>query len=78
VASTANQAFFWRRCRGLKKKKLPRQSRAIKAFFWRRCRRERRFLQGGSLASNLLLRYCFAYLLYFIFARIFLSKIQKK
>jgi hypothetical protein len=32
VASTANQAFFWRRCRGLKKKKLPHQQRAIKHF----------------------------------------------
>jgi hypothetical protein len=43
VASTANQAFFWRRCQG-----------------------ERGFLQGESLASNLLLYYCFAYFLYFI------------
>jgi hypothetical protein len=33
VASTANQAFFWRRCRGLKKKKLPHQPRASKHFF---------------------------------------------
>jgi hypothetical protein len=30
-----------------------------------------------SLASNLLLCYCFAYFLYFIFICIFLSKIQK-
>jgi hypothetical protein len=28
----SNQAFFWRHCRG-SKKKLPRQPRAIKAFF---------------------------------------------
>jgi hypothetical protein len=54
VASTANQAFFWRRCRG-----------------------ERGFPQGESLASNLLLCYCFSYFLYFIFACILLSKIQK-
>jgi hypothetical protein len=53
VASTANQAFFWRRCRG-----------------------ERGFLQGESLAYNLLLCYCFAYFLYFIFVCIFLSKIK--
>jgi hypothetical protein len=33
-----HQALFWRSCRGLKKKKLPRQPRAIKALFWRRCR----------------------------------------
>jgi hypothetical protein len=39
---------------------------------------ERGFLQGESLASNLLLCYCFAYFLYFIFACIVLSKIQKK
>jgi hypothetical protein len=32
--------------------------------FWRRCRGERRFLHGKSLASNLLLCYCFA-LFYF-------------
>jgi hypothetical protein len=32
--------------------------------FWCRCRGERRFLQGESLTSNLLLCYCFA-LLYF-------------
>jgi hypothetical protein len=38
---------------------------------------KRGFLQGESLASNLLLCYCFAYFLYFIFACIFLSKIQK-
>jgi hypothetical protein len=47
------------------------------AFFWRRCRGERGFLQGESLASNLLLCYCFAYFLYVILACIFLSKIQK-
>jgi hypothetical protein len=47
------------------------------AFFWRPCWGERGFLQGESLASNLLLCYCFAYFLYFIFACIFLSKIQK-
>jgi hypothetical protein len=52
-------------------------STANKAFFWRRCRGERGFLQGQSLASNLLLCYCFAYFLYFIFACIFLLKIQK-
>jgi hypothetical protein len=65
--STANQAFFWRRRRGLKKKKLPRQQRAIKAFFWRHFRRERGFLEGESLASNLftLLLFCLLYFLYF-------------
>jgi hypothetical protein len=31
------------------------------ALFLRRCRGERGFLQGESLASNLLLCYCFAY-----------------
>jgi hypothetical protein len=44
------------------------------SFFWRRCRGERVFLQGESLASNLLLCYCFAY---FTFACIFLSKTHK-
>jgi hypothetical protein len=59
------------------KKKLQCQPHAIKAFFWRRCRGERGFLLGESLASNLLLCYCFAYFLYFIFVCIFLSKIKK-
>jgi hypothetical protein len=36
----------------------------IKQFFWPHCRGERGFLQGESLASNLLLCYCFA-LFYF-------------
>jgi hypothetical protein len=42
--------------------------------FWQRCQGERRFLQGESITSNLLLCYCFSY---FILACIFLSKIQK-
>jgi hypothetical protein len=60
----AIKQFFWHRCQGLKKKMLPRQPRAIKEFFWRRCWGERGFLQGESLAFNILLCYCFA-LLYF-------------
>jgi hypothetical protein len=52
-------------------------STANQAFFWHRCRGGRGFLQGESLASNLLLCYCFAYFLYFIFACIFLLRIQK-
>jgi hypothetical protein len=48
---------------------------AIKQFFWRRYQGKRGFLQGESLASNLLLCYCFAL---FTFACICLSKIQKK
>jgi hypothetical protein len=47
------------------------------AFFRHRCQGERGFLQGESLASNLLLCYWFAYFLYFIFVCIFLSKLQK-
>jgi hypothetical protein len=70
----AIKQFFWSYCRGLKKKKLPRQPCAIKEFLWRCCQGERGFLQGESLASNLLLCYCFALL---FFACILLSKIQK-
>jgi hypothetical protein len=36
--------------------------------FWRHCRGERKFLQGESLTSNLLLCYCFA-LFYFYLHR---------
>jgi hypothetical protein len=53
-------------------------STANQAFFWCRCRGERGFLQGESLASNLLLCYCFAFFLYFIFACIFFIKNTKK
>jgi hypothetical protein len=45
------------------------------AVFWCRCRGERRLLQGESLTHNL---YFVFVLLYFIFACIVLSKIQKK
>jgi hypothetical protein len=48
---------------------------AIKQFFWHRCWGERGFLQGESLASNLLFCYCFAL---FYFCLHLLSKIQKK
>jgi hypothetical protein len=52
-------------------------STAIKQFFLRRCRGERGFLQGKSLASNLYFVIFLLIFLYFIFACIFLSKIQK-
>jgi hypothetical protein len=43
-------------------------------FFWRRCRGKRRFLQGEFCMHIL---YFVLVLLYFIFACIVLSKIQK-
>jgi hypothetical protein len=46
----------------------------IKLFFWRRCRGKRRFLQG-EFRTHIL--YFVLVLLYFIFACIVLSKIQK-
>jgi hypothetical protein len=68
--------FFWRRCRGLKKKKkLPRQARAIKELFWHRCRGGRGFLQGESLDSNLLLCYCFA--LFYFCLHLFIKNTKK-
>jgi hypothetical protein len=39
---------------------------AITQFFWRHCRGERGFLQGESLASNILLCYCFALFYFFL------------
>jgi hypothetical protein len=44
--------------------KTPTSTPHHQQVFWHRCWGERRFLQGGSLASNLLLCYCFA-LFYF-------------
>jgi hypothetical protein len=47
---------------------------ASSKFFWRRCRGKRRFLQGEFRTPIL---YFVLVLLYFIFACIVLSKIQK-
>jgi hypothetical protein len=47
----------------------------LKLFFWRRCWGKRRFLQG-EFHTHIL--YFVLVLLYFIFACIVLSKIQKK
>jgi hypothetical protein len=43
---------------------IPTSTPHHQQVFWHRCRGERRFLQGESLASNLLLCFCFA-LFYF-------------
>jgi hypothetical protein len=45
------------------------------ALFWHRCRGERGFLQGESLASNLLLCYCFA--LFYFYLHLFIKNIKK-
>jgi hypothetical protein len=53
---------------------------AIKQFFWRHCRGERGFLQGESLASNLLLCYCFAlfyFCLHLFIKNIFIKNTKK-
>jgi hypothetical protein len=44
---------------GIEEEEAP-MSTMRQQVFWRCCRGERRFLQGESLASNLLLCYCFA------------------
>jgi hypothetical protein len=62
---------------GTEEEEAPMSTKRQQRFFWRRCQGERGFLQGDSLASNLLLCYCLAYFLYFVFVCIFLSKIQK-
>jgi hypothetical protein len=64
---------FWRRCRGLKKKKLPRKPRA-KNFSGAVAGEEEDFCKR-SLSRTIF--YFVFVLLYFIFAFIFLSKIQK-
>jgi hypothetical protein len=76
----AIKQFFWRRCRGLKKTKLPRQlhaptSTTRQQFFWHHCRGERGFLQGESLASNLLLCYYFA--LFYFCLHLFIKNTKK-
>jgi hypothetical protein len=47
---------------------IPTSTLHHQQVFWRRCRGERRFLQGESLTSNLLLCYCVA-LFYFCLHR---------
>jgi hypothetical protein len=68
-----HQQVFWRCCRGLKKKKLPRQLHAIK--FSGAVAGEKEDFCKGSLSLPIF--YFVIVFLYFIFACIFLSKIQK-
>jgi hypothetical protein len=67
--------FFWRRCWGLKKKKLPRQPRAHQSNFSGAVAREKEDFCKGSLSLPIF--YFVIVFLYFIFVCIFLSKIQK-
>jgi hypothetical protein len=69
----AIKQFVWRRCQGLKKKKLPRQPRANN--FSGTIAGEKEDFCKGSLSCSTF--YFIIVLLYFIFAYIFLSKIQK-
>jgi hypothetical protein len=48
---------------------------AIKQFFWHHCQGEKGFLQGESLASNLLLCYCFA--LFYYCSHLFIKNAKK-
>jgi hypothetical protein len=70
----AIKQFFWRRCRGLKKKKLPLQLRA--SNFSGAVAGEKEDFCKGSLSLPIF--YFVIVLLYFIFACIFLSKNTKK
>jgi hypothetical protein len=76
VASTANQAFFWRCCRGLKKKKLPRQQRAIK-YFSSAVAGEKEDFFKGSLSLPIFYFVIVLLTFFTLFFCIFLSKIQK-
>jgi hypothetical protein len=71
---TSHQAVFWRRCQGTKKNNLPRQLGAINKFSGAIAGEKEDFYKG-SLACTIF--YFVLILLYFIFACIFLSKIQK-
>jgi hypothetical protein len=63
--STRHQAIFLAPLPGIEEEEAP-TSTTHQQFFWRRCRGERGFLQGESLASNLLLFYCFALFYFFL------------
>jgi hypothetical protein len=74
-----HQAVFWRRCRGLKKKKLPHQLH-IPTSTWHQlfsgavAGEKEDFCKGSFARTSFTL---FIVLLYFIFACIVLSKTQK-
>jgi hypothetical protein len=55
--------------------KIPTSTPHHQQVFWRRCWGERGFLQGESLASNLLLCYCFA--LFYFCLHIFIKNTKK-
>jgi hypothetical protein len=69
----AIKQFFWRRCRGLMKKKLPREPRT--SNFSGAAAGEKEDFCKGSLSLPIF--YFVIVLLYFIFACIFLSKTHK-
>jgi hypothetical protein len=70
----AIKQFFWHRCRGLKKNKLPRQLGAVKKILGAVAGENEDFCKGSLLLP---IFYFVIVLLYFILACIFLSKIQK-
>jgi hypothetical protein len=67
----AIKQFFWHRCQGLKKKKLPRQPRANNNFSGAVAGEKEDFCKGSL---SLPIFNFVIVLLYFIFACIFLSK----
>jgi hypothetical protein len=73
VIYTPSSNFFWRHCRGLKKKKLPRQLRT-RTFSGAVAGEKKDFCKGSLSLPTF---YFVIVLLYFIFACIVLSKIQK-
>jgi hypothetical protein len=55
--------------------KTPSSTPHHQQVFWRRYRGQRGFLEGESLASNLLLYYCFA--LFYFYLHLFIKNIKK-
>jgi hypothetical protein len=77
VPNKLYQAIFLAPLSGIEEEEAPTPTTS-QQFFWLRCRGERGFLQGESLTSNLLLCYCFAYFLYFVFVCIVFIENTKK
>jgi hypothetical protein len=73
-SSTRHQAIFLVLLSEIKEEEAP-TSTTHQQFFWGRCHGERGFLQGESLASNLLLCYCFA--LFYFFLHLFIKNTKK-
>ena len=78
TSTPSHQVFFWHRCRGTKKKKLPRQHRTSKHFSGAVAGESRTSSQGESLITNLFTLLFLFCLVSFCFVCLFCYKKTQK